>query len=214
MLDFILSLHWVTILIITIALLTSAGLGAALWAAITAYRNRKPAIAQRVETPPIFRDVLGSSCPRTEIRVSDGCKDYPYESVHVIQVHLRNQSQQDFDELKLGISLQSAHPTDGVVHVEAKSGDRDHQVKQLTPLSFSDPQPTVDVVLMPFNRQDTYTLRLLLVTKIESELANKIQLSSPQAIRFVDLPSVQEAVQEAAKSTSISLGPFQFSFDK
>ncbi|MEP0870635.1 hypothetical protein NDA01_12560 [Trichocoleus desertorum AS-A10] len=214
MLDFLLNLHWLTILIIAIALLVGGGVGAALYAAIAAYRNRKPAIAQRVETPPQFQDVLGSSCPRTEIRISDGQREYQYDNLRVVQIHLLNQGTQDFDEFKLGISLNLDDAEDGAVHVEVRSGDRDHQVKQLTPLSFAEPQPTLDVVLIPFNRQDSYSLRLLLAASEDVELSGKIGLSSPHAIRFVDLPTVKEAVQEAAMATSLSLGPFQFSFDK
>lgn len=214
MLDFLLSLHWLTISIIAIALLVSGGLGAVIYAAIAAYRNRKPAIARRVETPPRFQDLLGSSCPRTQIRISDGYKSYQYDNLRVVQIHLLNQSQQDFDEFKLGISLNVDGAEDGAVHVEARSGDRDHQVKQLTPLSFAEPQPTLDIVLIPFNRQDSYTLRLLIAASEDVELSDKICLSSAHAIRFVDLPTVKEAVQEAAMATSLSLGPFQFSFDK
>jgi hypothetical protein len=214
MLDFLLNLHWLTILIIVGALLSSGILGALTYAAIAAYRDRKPAIAQRVETPPRFQDALGSSCPRTQIRVSDGYREYPYDNLRVVQVHLENQSSQDFEEFKLGISLDSASAEDGMVHVEVRSPDRDHQVKQLTPVTFAEPQTTLDVVLIPFNREDSYSLRLLLAASEELELSGKIRLSSPHPARFVDLPTVKEAVQEAAKSTSIGLGPFQFSFDK
>lgn len=214
MLDFLLNLHWLIILIIAIALLTGAGVGAALYAVIAAHRNRRPAIAQRVETPPQFRDVLGSSCPRTQIRVSDGQKEYQYDNLRVVQIHLLNQGTQDFDEFKLGISLNFDSSETGAVHVEARSGDRDHQIKQLTPLSFAEPQLTLDIVFIPFNRQDSYSLRLLVAASEDLEISGKIGLSSPHAIRFVDLPTVKEAVQEAAMATSLSLGPFQFSFDK
>jgi hypothetical protein len=214
MLDFLLNLHWLTLSLIAIALLGSGLLGAAIYGVIATYRNRKAAIAQRVETPPRFQDALGSSCPRTQIRVSDGSQDYPYDNLRVIQVHLENQSTHDFEEFKLGISLELPEVEQGLVHIEVRSPDRNHQVKQLTPLSFAEPQSTLDVVLVPFNREDSYSLRLLLTASEELELAGKIGLSSPHPIRFIDLPTVKEAVQEAAKSTSIALGPFQFSFDK
>lgn len=214
MLNFLLNLHWITIFIITIALLSSGIMGALIYAAIATYRHRKPAIARRVEISPRFQDALGSSCPRSQIRISDGQKEYPYENLRVVQVHLENQSSHDFEEFKLGISLNSDKIEDGVVHVEVRSPDRDHQVKQLTPLGFAEPQPTLDVVLIPFNREDSYTLRLLLAVSEELDLSDKISLSSSHAIRFVDLPTVKEAVQEAAKSASLTFGPFQFSFDK
>ena len=214
MLDFLLNLHWLTILIIVSALISSGGLGALIYGAISAYRNRKPAIARRVETPPRFQDLLGSSYSRAQLRVSDGSKEYPYNNLRVVQIHLENQSHQDFEELKLGISLDEPNAEDGMVHVEVRSPDRDHQVKQLTPLTFAEPQPTLDVVLIPFNREDSYSLRLLLAASEELELSGKIRLSSPHPTRFVDLTTVKEAVQAAAKSTSIALGPFQFSFDK
>lgn len=202
--------HWLIIIVLAIALLIGGLGGALIYAAVVTYRYRKPPIGYRIEVFPTFTDICGASCSRSQITISDGDRDYPYNDLQLVQIHLANQSHHDFDHLQIGISLPAEQ---GVVYVEVRSPDRSHQIKQLTPLSFAQPQSQVDLLLCPLNREDHYSLRLLVILAKAEEALGQITLSSPQAVQFVDLPTVQEAVQEAAKSTSISLGPFSFSFD-
>ena len=206
-----LPVQWYVILIAAIALVLSGFLGAAISTAITTYRYRKPPIGQRIEVPPVFADVSGASCPKTQITVSDGQRDYSYHNLQISLIQLANQSHHDFESFQLTVSLPSSQ---GAVYVEACTPDCNHQVKQLSPVSFSEPQAKLDLLFWPFNREDRYTLRLLVATSAEEMVAEEISLSSAQAVHFVDLQTVEEAVKEAAKSTSISLGPFQFSFNR
>lgn len=202
--------RWSFLIFLVIALLIGGLGGALLYAAVMTYRYRKPPIGHRIEVFPTFTDICGASCSRTQITVSDGDRDYPYNDLQLVQIHLANQSHHDFEHLQIGISL-PAHQS--VVYVEVRSPDSSHQIKQLTPLSFAEPQSQVNLLLCPLNRDDHYSLRLLVILSQAKETLGQITLNSPQAVQFVDLPTVQEAVQEAAKSTSISLGPFSFSFN-
>ncbi|MBD2101044.1 hypothetical protein [Leptolyngbya sp. FACHB-261] len=203
-------LHWFTIALVALALTISGGIGALIYAAISAYRNRKPRIGRRVDNFPSFEDTFGASCLRSQITVSDGRRDYKYEDLHVVQVQIANQSRQDFGEYELGITLSSG---DVAIYIEGQTPDRQHLVKQLKPLTFAEPQSELDLALRPFNRDDLYQFRLLVVTSEGGKEPGPIELTSPQACQLIDMPTVKEAVKEAAKSTSLSVGPFQISFD-
>lgn len=117
------NIHWYIILFIVITILGSGAIGAFIYAAISSYRNKKQAIASRVDVFPTFEDTFGASGLRNNITISDGQKEYQYEELQTIQIELLNQGQQDFDEFKFGIALS---PGDVAVYVEAQSPDRHH----------------------------------------------------------------------------------------
>jgi len=82
----------------------------------------------------------------------------------------------------------------------------------MTPIIFADPKSEIDFLLRPFNRKEFYLLRLLIVISEKSKQLGDIEFSSPEAIRFVELPTTKELVGKVARSTSLSLGPFNISF--
>ena len=205
------NLQWYTILLIVIILFSSGAIGAFIYAAISLYRNKKQVIASRVDVFPTFEDTFGASGLRTYITISDGQKEYQYEELQTVQIELLNQGKQDFNEFKFGIALSSG---DVAVYVEAQSPDRHHQLEQVTPISFTEPKSEIDFILHSFNRKDSYLLRLLVVTSEKSKPPGDIKFSSPEAIRFVDLPTSEELIKKVAPSTSLALGPFNISFDE
>ena len=204
------SISWYTLLFATIIFAGGGVIGVLIYAAISAYLSRKAKIGCRVDTVPIFEDISGASYSRSQIEISNGSKAYSYDNLQVVQVQLQNQSRQDFDQLEFGITLSS---DDVIVHIEVNSPDRHHVVKQIDSLSFAEPKSKIDLSLQPFNRDDLYTFRLLGITAEPCQALGEINFSSPVAVRFVDMPPIQEAIKETAKSTTISLGPFSFSFD-
>jgi hypothetical protein len=204
------SISWYTLLFATIIFLGGSAIGASMYAAISTYLNLKPKIGCRVDTAPIFEDLAGTAHPQAQIEISQGDQTYNYAHLQIAQVQVQNQSQQDFDQFELGITLSSQ---DGVIHLEVQTPDRHHLVKQLDPSAFSVPKSQADLILQPFNRGDSYTLRLLNITTEANQRLGEIAFSSPVAVRFVDMPPIEEAIKDTVKSATISLGPFSFSFD-
>jgi hypothetical protein len=204
------SIPWYTLLFATLIFLGGSAIGALAYASISAYLNLKPKIGYRVDRAPIFESLGGTSSPRSQIEISDGDKTYSYNHLQIAQVQVQNQSKQDFDQFELGITLSSQ---DVVIHLEVQTSDRHHFVKQLDPFTFSKPKSKADLILQPFNRDDTYTLRLLSITAQPNQRLGEITFSSPVAVRFVDMPLIEETIKDSVKSTTISLGPFSFSFD-
>ncbi|MEP0914414.1 hypothetical protein NDI45_26275 [Leptolyngbya sp. GB1-A1] len=177
--------------------------------AIAAYLDRRPVITQRIDIIPKFEDFFGSLELQSPITVSKGEKSYNYCDLHTVQVELTNQSRQDFDAFEFGINLAS---DTAIVHMEVQAPDHHRVVKPITPFSFTQPRSQVDLSLQPFNREDTYTFRLLVVVPEGSSSLGTVTLSSPEAARFAELPTTQELLKKAAKAISLPLGPFKISF--
>ncbi|MGE5660425.1 MAG: hypothetical protein ACM37W_27865 [Actinomycetota bacterium] len=201
-------IQWYTLSIFAIALLGSGAIGAAIQAFISAYKKRKQPIARRVDIFPTFSDPLNVTCPRTQLTLSDGKKTYTYDELQIVQIQLTNQGDLNLEEFKLGLTLSTG---DVATYLEVRSPDRNHLVEQVTPLSFSEPKSEIDLMLRPLNRRDTYTLRLFILTAQTNQDPGEIKFSSPQPLQFVDLPTVTEILEDAARSASLSLGPFKIS---
>jgi hypothetical protein len=201
-------LLWHSLPSILIGFVSGGLAGVLVYSAIAAYLNRKPVIAQRIDIIPKFEDLYGSSGLQSQITFSHGGKSYNYRHLHTVQVEITNQSKYDFAEFEFGITLASDMK---IVYIEVQSSDRHRVVKPLTPFGFDQPQSQIDLSLQPFNREDTYTFRLL-VTAPDNSSPSSITLSSPEAVRFVDLPTTQEMLKAAAKSIAIPIGPFKISF--
>lgn len=203
-------LHWYTIVLIISALLSSAILGFLLHFLIAANTHKLQRIGRRVDTLTKFNTPLGASLFPHQITLSDGEIQYKFEQISVADIHFNNQSIQDFEEFKLRITLSEK---DLALYIESQCSDRSHEIEQLTFVNFADPKTELDFILRPFNRGDSYSLRLLILTSQPQKQPGEIHFSSPHAIEFVNLPTIAEVLEKTAASTSIALGPFNLSFD-
>lgn len=205
----IIETHWLTISIVAIAIAIGGLIGAFLQATIAKAKNVKPAISRRIDVFDIFEDPIGTTRSRQQISLSDGEKNYQYDSLQIVQVQISNQGIQDFEKFQFSINLSE---DDVALYIEAKSPDPDHRVEQITTITFNQPKSKLDFIVSPLNRGDAYYLRFFIVTPDGKNQPGKIELSSPEAIRFVNLPTLAEIVQDTASRAAISLGPFQVSF--
>lgn len=204
-------MNWYTILLIGIGVIVGGAVGAFIHATIYSYRNKKTLISKRVDILPKFDNQLHRSFTENKLIISDGKRDYNYQSLNHVHIELFNKSEQDFEEFKFGITLSD---DDLAIYTEAESLDRHHQIEQLTPLTLSEPKSTVNFTLHPFNRGDTYSWRLLVLTPEGRKCPGKINFSSPEPVHFLDLPTMTQLVERAAKRASLSLGVFQISLGK
>jgi hypothetical protein len=73
----------------------------------------------------------------------------------------------------------------------------------------STPLTKMDFTCQPFHRGNIYRLKLYIVSLEGDTQTAKIDLSSPDPIRFVETPSMGEILQEVLIGTSIFIGPFR-----
>jgi hypothetical protein len=78
-------------------------------------------------------------------------------------------------------------------------------------LTFADPKSQINFILHPLSRGNAYSLRWLILTCEGKERPGEINLSSPQAVCFANLPTVAELVEASANCTHISVEPLRIS---
>jgi hypothetical protein len=195
--------------VIGVILSIGAAIGALLQTAISAYRNKKPTINTRVDVLAKFNPLFESSLGDTyNIIVSDGKTEYKYSSLAQVEIMLTNKSQENFPNFKLGVKLSN---DDRAIYAESQTSDRHHHLKLLTPVMLTEPKSEMDFLLQPFNRGDSYSFRLLIKLSQDSQVPGQISITSPEAVSFINLPTITEIVEQAASRASIGLGPFQIS---
>lgn len=202
-------INWYAIIVIGVLLSIGAVIGALLQAAISVYRNKKPIINTRVDVLAKFNAMFEPDLLDTyKIIVTDGAKEYEYNSLAQVEILVTNKSQQDFPDFKLGVKLSN---NDVAIYAESKTTDRHHNLKLLTPVTLTEPKSELDFLLQPFNRGDSYSFRLLMKLCESHQVPGEISITSPEAVSFIHLPTIAEVVEQAASRASIGLGPFQIS---
>jgi hypothetical protein len=190
--------------------IVSGGLaGAILTNLVTAYRGRIQPIGKRVDVAPLFTPGFIGSALRPTITVSDGTSSYQFANLHVADVSVVNRRNRDFSSFRFGLTLGSK---DSCVHAEPTSSDRHHVATPASSVSPANPSNAFDFTLQPFNRSDAYTFKLFIVANGAAPEA--IDISSPEAVRFTEMPSIAETLTEIAANAALKVGPFQVSISR
>lgn len=181
--------------------------GAVLTNVISAYRARIQPIGRRIDVAPLFTPGLSGSTLRPTVTLADGDTTYPFTNLYVAEVQVVNRGNKDFKSFSFGLTLAGG---DAAAHVEAETADRHHVVSLLNTVTPSAPSQTVDLAFTPFNRGDAYILKVFVVAAAAKP--GPISVSSTEAIRFTDIPSLAERLTEIASTQALKFGPFQLSF--
>ncbi|HVM63131.1 MAG TPA: hypothetical protein VMV72_19890 [Verrucomicrobiae bacterium] len=191
---------------IAASLLGGGAVGALLTVFFTVYRNRIQPVGRRVDVSPVFTASFAGSKFNPTITVSDGATEQKYQNLFVADLQFVNRGNRDLAAFKLGLTLSQG---DRAVHVEPYGQDRFHTVEMPVVISPSRPSGVVDLVLKPFNRQDSYTLKVYLVAAQTEPGA--LHVGSSEPVRFTEMPSISEVIAKAASSAAVTVGPFTLS---
>lgn len=184
-------------------LLGGGAAGAVINSIVAAVRNRIQPVGRRVESLPVFKQTLGKSSLRSMITIHEGTTEHHFHNLFLIDIQIVNRGNRDVEKFPFGITLK---PGDKAVYIEHEAPDRHHQVTKITAVTPGNPADELDFELVPFNRGDSYSLKLYVVIPEGREEPGKVQLSSSQPVRFTDMPTIGELVSQAAKSTILDVG--------
>ena len=180
--------------------------GSIITAFVAAARNRIQPIGHRVEISPVFQQTLGDSHLRTKITMSDGHNELSFDNLFLVDIQIVNKGNRDVKEFRFGVNLSGG---DRAVYVIPMAQDRLHKADVATPVNPATPSSEIDLVLKPFNRRDSYALKLYVVVANGKEAPENISLVSDEPIRFIHMPTIGEMVAQTARYTSIKLGPIR-----
>lgn len=182
--------QWIQIIT---ALVGGGAMGAIITAIVTAYRNRIQPIGRKIQFIPIFKETIGLSSLSARLTISDDQTSCQFDNLFIANVLLVNKGNKDFDEFRFGMTLLEKAVA---IYVEPQTQDRHHFAEQVNQVNLSLPVSEIDFILKPFNRRDVYSFKLFIVIPKDMEKPDKINLSSPHPIRFIDVTSTAEAFVE------------------
>ena len=189
---------------IVASLIGGGAVGAIITAFVTTFRNRKQPIGRRIDVSPVFTSGLSGPTLTTRITISDGTKNYSFSNLYVADVQIVNQGNRDFDTFTFGLTLSQP---DRAIYVEPYGLDRHHVVKAKSICGPDAPSDALDFELKPFNRGDSYPMKIFFTTSDKGP--QPIKLSSPEAIRFIEIQSLTEAVATVAVANVLKVGPVE-----
>jgi len=193
------------------SLIGGGAAGACITALVSAYRNRRQPVGHSIQEVPVFRHTLGDSSLQAKITVSDGTNDFQFDNLFLLDVRIVNRGNRDMAQFPFGVTLSEDNKA---IHVESVTPDRHHAVIERSDVTPAAPKGEVDFALQPFNRADTYLLKLYVVLPDGRERPGPIAISSPEAIRLTTMPSVGELLAQAARSAVVKVGPMSLQLSR
>jgi hypothetical protein len=172
----------------------------------TDWRNRITPIGYRIENDRLFNPTQEPSSLQASITVTHDNEHYSFNNLSIAQIEIINRGNKDLEKLTYGISLDG---TKKIIFAEVEGQDRHHIMTPTDVACPSTPLEKMDFTCQPFHRGNIYRLKLYIVSLEGDTQTAKIDLSSPDSVRFVEAPSINEILQEVLVGTSIVIGPFK-----
>lgn len=186
------------------SLLGGGAVGAIITAVVASYRNRVQPVGKRLEVTPVFTSPTAGSTLNPTISVSDGGVDHRLRNLFVADLQVVNRGNRDMASFSFGITLAAG---DEAIHVESYGLDRHHVAHVTTPVSPGRKAGSVDLVLEPFNRGDSYPLKIMIVAS--GEEPGLIGIGSSEPVRFTEMPTLAETMTAIATTYSLRIGGFE-----
>ena len=184
--------------------LTGGVAGAIVTALITNSRNRIQPVGKRVTVSSVDIPAIMPGYD-SEITLSDSAtgSKHHYAGLSTIKLELINSGNKDIESFDVGINLPNGALILGLQH---ETPDRYHIVTQTPPISIATPASYVDLILKPFNRNDTYIITLV-VSYTGDDLLNQVFLSKSQPIKFIDELIINQLELEILSQFLKSIAP-------
>lgn len=185
-------------------------MGAIITSLVSTYRNRVQPIGRSVEIIPVFQKKTSDLTSDAQITIVDDQNEYQFHNLYVARIQLVNRGNQDFSEFTFGLALADR---DQIISTKYHTKDRHHEVVQLSELSLDNPQSELDLILKPFNRNDSYSIDLAIVIPPIKESPGEFLFSSPHSIRFTDVSSMKDLLIEMIED-GILMGPLKIAIKR
>ncbi|MGE5626905.1 MAG: hypothetical protein ACM3X7_02180 [Solirubrobacterales bacterium] len=179
-----------------VSFLAGGAMGAIITQVATSVRNRIQPVGYKCESIPLFRKNLEGSTLITNVTISDEGVEYAFENLFVVNIEMINKGNKDFDKFTFGVTLDKE---DKIINIEKKHFDKFHDINIIDEVSPKQPLNEVEIILKPFNRKDTYNIRMYVVIPEKNQQPSELQFSSPHSVKFTSMPSLGEATLSIGK---------------
>jgi hypothetical protein len=165
----------------------------------TEWRNRISPISYRIENNRLFNQNKKLSSLQASITVLHDNESFSFNNLSVAQVKLSNRGNKDLESLTYGISVDGANK---IIFAELEGQDRHHLMTSTEVACPSNPLTKMDFICKPFHRENTYNLKLYIITSEEGTEPANINLTSPDPVCFTEMPSIEISSAEIIKIAS------------
>ncbi len=192
------------------SLVGGGAVGALITAVAKSVGGRQQPVGVRTQVFPLFHDRLGGSALTARIVVTSGDETFQYSNLFVCHLLIVNRGNRDILSFPFGVTLEAA---DAAIYAEVETPDRHHELQMPEHVLPTTPTSAVDFIAEPFNRGDTYTIKLYVTIGDQAALPGDVKLSSPRPVRFVTVPTWGETIARIASSVElVKVGPLAVSW--
>jgi hypothetical protein len=139
---------------------------------------------------------------KAELQVTDGVETRHFQNLFIAEITLRNKGNAHIDEFPFGITLGG---DDVALYIQSETPDRHHTLTQITQVALGATAKEIDFVCKPFNRKDTYSLKVFMSISPDKKEPEDLHLSTSQPIRFVDLNTYENLAVQVINGFSAGL---------
>jgi hypothetical protein len=171
-----------------VGLLGGGAMGAVLKTIFDTYQRRIQPVGYKIQFTKIFKETVGMSSLRAELQVTDGVETRHFQNLFIADITLSNKGNAHIDEFPFGIKLGG---DDVAIYIQTETSDRHHIITQITQVALGATAKEIDFVCKPFNRKDTYSLKVFISIPPDKKEPEDISLSTSHPVKFVGLDTYQ-----------------------
>ena len=178
------------------ALLVGAVLGAVIAGLLRKRRSGFHPVGVKKSINPIFPPMERKGPSDAKVVLKYNEVTFLATQMFLVEFQLVNLGANDFQEFKFGIAVPTGH---NIIATNNQPPDRSHAIEEspsVTPESWA---KAMDFTLRPFNKRDSYVLKLYIHIGSKSRDVGEISLTTSEAVKFVDLPAIGKQLEEAVK---------------
>jgi hypothetical protein len=174
-----------------LGLLGGGAMGAVLKTIFDTYQRRIQPVGYKIKFTKIFKETVGMSSLRAELQVSDGVETRHFQNLFIAEITILNKGNAHIGEFPFGIKLGG---DDVALYIQTESPDRHHVITQITQVALGATANEIDFICKPFNRKDTYSLKVFISIPPDKKEPETIRLSTSQPVKFVDFDTYENHV--------------------
>ena len=188
--------YWVGILV---ALLGGGAMGAIIKIIFDYKQGRIQTIGKRLRVFPLFRSRENYQGLSVVVSVTHNDSKTEYRNLFVADLTVTNRTNKDYGEFEFGVALGE----DKCIYAAWEDPDQHHTLSLIEPVSPSSPKSSLKLCAKPFNRADSYSLRLYLTSGRKGQQPDTPQLTSSHSIRFIDETTQSARLGVTARAISL-----------
>jgi hypothetical protein len=168
---------------VTTMLLTGGAAGAVINNIVLWRKCRIPSVRCNVSIDSVFNSLLHKDALKAKIEISHEGKRAKFDEVSFVHIELVNDTDKDMVDFVIGVTIEGGHD---IISPFSEGSDRHHVISVLeADAAPSSPCIAMDFRCVPFNRKDSYVIRLY-VKNFGQLTKEQIKLVTPASVILSD----------------------------